>query len=124
MPERVLADADLAWAITRAMLPSLAAPHKHLPYAAYAYAGTAHGSPDDGCWPLADWLALSRLNSAFRAAMAPQPVWLRLRPDWAHKMRGGALARRRPCLAALELPPGDEAATEAVLSEAFRCCTL
>lgn len=118
--EHVLADADLAWAITRAMLPGLAAPHKHLPYAACACVGVAHEPPDKGCWPLAEWLALSSLNAAFRAAMAPQPVSLRLRPDWAHKMRGAALARLRPRLAALELPPGDEAGTDAVLSAAFR----
>ncbi|KAK9831519.1 hypothetical protein WJX81_005027 [Elliptochloris bilobata] len=100
--ERVLSDADLAWAITRAML---AQPN---PRAA------------PGCWPLAEWAALSGLNAAFRAAMAPQPVCVRLRPGWQKRVRGGALARLRPRLAALDLPPGDEAATEAVLAPAFR----
>lgn len=103
--ERVLADADLAWAITGALLAQ--------------YGPQPSAAP--GCWPLAEWAALSGLNAAFRAALAPQPVCLRLAPGWQKRgVRGGALARLRPRLAALELPPGDAAASEAVLAPAFR----
>jgi len=96
------------------MLPGAAAPLALLPGP-----GAARGD-GDGCWPLAEWLALSGLNAAFRAALAPQPIALRLAPGWAAGARGDALARLRPRLGALELPPGDEAATDAVLSPAFR----
>ena len=102
----MLADADLAWAITRALLARRGPQPSAAP----------------GCWPLAEWTALSGLNAAFRAALAPQPVCLRLHPGWQKRgLRGGALARLRPRLAALELPPRDEAATQAVLAPAFRC---
>ncbi len=122
LAEQVLADADLAWAITRAMLPGAAAPLALLPRAAFALCGPGRARGDgDGCWPLAEWLALSGLNAAFRAALAPQPVALRLAPGWAAGARCDALAHLRPRLGALELPPGDEAATDAVLSPAFRC---
>ena len=123
MAEHVLADIDLAWVITRAMLPGLAAPHKCLQTtAACGCSKTVHRARNGG-WPLAEWLALSSLNAAFLAALAPQPVSLRLSSKRAQNWCRAHLARLRPHLAVLELPPGDRDATSAVLSDEFRCGT-
>jgi len=102
------------------MLPGAAAPLALLPGP-----GAARGD-GDGCWPLAEWLALSGLNAAFRAALAPQPIALRLAPGWRACARAWARwscrrATRRPPTPCCRLRSGAGTQSPAPYSAVFQC---